>query len=129
MTQNHANDDYESIRQNLYSMLEDAKDALELAKEILRESEHPRAVEVYSGLLNNVVKLNAQILELSKTHKDITDRKNYRDPGADLLPAPATPEIPQEQAKVFIGNTADLQRMMKQAMEANTVDVTPNDNT
>lgn len=125
---NHASDDYETLRQNLYEMLEEAKDALEMAKEILRESEHPRAVEVYSGLLNNVVKLNAQILDLSKTHKDITERKTYKDPGADLLPVPTTPEIPQEQAKVFIGNTADLQRMMKQAFEENTVDVTPNDN-
>ena len=125
MTQNHANDDYEKIRDNLYKMLEDAKEALEFSKEILRESEHPRAVEVYSGLLNNVVKLNAQILTLSKTHKDITERKNYKDNEIEALPSPDDTSPDTAASAVYIGNTADLQRMMKEARDANLVDVTP----
>jgi len=127
----HASDDYETLRGNLYDMLEDAKDALELAKEILRESEHPRAVEVYSGLLNNVVKLNAQILELSKTHKDITERKSYKDGGEQ--PALPGPGETMPAANVYIGNTADLQNMIRDARrqeeaEAATIDVTPTEN-
>lgn len=131
MGDNHANTDYETLRDNLYSILEDAKEALDLAKEILRESEHPRAVEVYSGLLKNVATINGQILDLAKTHKDITERKNYKD-NTDLLPGQdASVQIENKPANVFIGSTADLQRMLKDAKDSTIVDVTPieNDNT
>jgi len=120
----HAGEDYETVRNNLYTMLEEATEALELAKEILRESEHPRAVETYSNLLNNVVRLNAQILDLSKTHKEITERKSYKDAGEEqpVLPSPSGP------TNVYIGNTADLQNMLRDARrqeEAEAIDVTP----
>lgn len=97
-----------------------AKEALELAKEILRESEHPRAVEVYSGLLANVAKINSQILELSKIHKDITDRKSYKD-APQQLPAPN----PGTTNNVFVGSVTELQAMLKDARESDLVDVTP----
>lgn len=113
---NHATEDYERIRENLYEMLIDAKDALELSKEILRESEHPRAVEVYSGLLNNVVKLNAQILALAKTHRDATERKSHKDGGApEAVPVENQKTV---AAPVYIGSTADLQRMLKDVSDA-----------
>jgi hypothetical protein len=131
MAENHASSDYETLRNNLYSMLEDAKEALELAKEILKESEHPRAVEVYSGLLKNVATINAQILDLAKTHKDITERKNYKD-NTDTLPGQGGQgQIENKPANVYIGSTADLQRMLKEAQDAEVVDVTPvnDDNT
>lgn len=121
---NHASQDYEDTRNTLYRMREEALDALEIAKEILRESEHPRAVETYSGLLNNVVKLNAQILELSKTHKDITDRKGYSDPGVDALPAP---DKDPKEVNIFVGSTADLQRMMKEARQAEEIELASED--
>jgi hypothetical protein len=107
---NYAESDYETIRDNLYEMLADAKEALELSKEILKESEHPRAVEVYSGLLSNIVKLNAQILDLSKTFKDINERKSYKDAGNEL---PSSGEPAQIQ-NFFVGETSDLQRMFKE---------------
>ena len=121
----HATEDYEKLRDNLYELLADAKDALQTSKAILKESEHPRAVETYSGLLNNVVRLNSQILELSKTHKVIVERSSYNDPELQQLPdGQAAPP-----AKVYIGTTADLQNMLREARredEANaTIDVTP----
>lgn len=120
MSNNYAQADYEKIRDNLYNMLEDAMDALELAKEILRESEHPRAVEVYSGLLANVAKINGQILDLAKVHKDVTERKTFKDEGGSI-----TPQI-EKQQNVYIGNTADLQKMLKEARLAeNVIDVVP----
>jgi fumarylacetoacetate (FAA) hydrolase family protein len=120
---NHANDDYEKTRDFLYELQTDAKDALDLAKEILRESEHPRAVEVYSGLLNNVTKLTAQILDLSKTHKDINERKSHKDAAVETVTL-------DEGGQQYIGSTADLQKMIKEARlieQAKLIDVTPSE--
>lgn len=107
MSNNHASTDYEIIRDHLFEVLEQSKDALQLAKRILEESEHPRAVEVYSNLLANYTKLNAQILDLSKTYKDITSRSGYGDPGADGKQV-------EKQEKRYIGSTSDLQKALKQ---------------
>lgn len=99
----HAKADYEKIRDELYEILIDAKDALKLAKGILEESEHPRAVETYSGLLKTVATINGQILDLTKTYKDIIERKSFNDPGA-LTDGPTN--------NLFVGSTSDLQRML-----------------
>jgi len=108
--ENFADTDYERARSTLYEILEEAKEALDFAKAILRESEHPRAVEVYSGLLANVAKINSQILELGKTHKSITERKTYKDAGGDNAPQQITNNL-------FTGSTTDLQHMLIEAKD------------
>ena len=42
--------DYEKSRDTYYDLIDKGKDALELMMEVARESEHPRAFEVLSGL-------------------------------------------------------------------------------
>lgn len=120
---NNVHEDYRKIRDELYEMLGDAKDALKLAKGILESTEHPRAVETYSGLLKNVATINGQILELTKTYKDIIDRKSYRDRDVDPLEGGTT------NAFLFNGTTSELQDflidMAKRPKEI--VDVTPKD--
>jgi hypothetical protein len=119
---NNVHEDYRKIRDELYEMLGDAKDALKLAKGILESTEHPRAVETYSGLLKNVATINGQILELTKTYKDIIDRKSYRDTG--VIEGNGT-----TNAFLFNGTTSELQEflidMAKRPKEI--VDVTPKD--
>lgn len=112
----YAHEDYEKIRSELYDMLEDAKDALRLAKEILENSEHPRAVEVYSGLLKNVAVINGQILDLAKTYKDVTAPKNHKDKG-ELENGSGTTQ------NVFVGSTDELAKLLDKSGEI--IDITP----
>ena len=50
--------DYEYSRQTYYELIEKGKDALDLAIEIAQQSEHPRAIEVLSGMIKNVGDVN-----------------------------------------------------------------------
>ena len=45
--------DYEYSRETYYELLEKGKDALDTMVEVARESEHPRAYEVLSGMIKN----------------------------------------------------------------------------
>lgn len=109
--------DYEYSRSTYYELIERGKDALELAVEIAQQSEHPRAIEVLSGMIKNVSDVNDKLMDLNKKHKDIKTKN-----------APVLPES-KTTNNVFIGSTSDLQRMLqdveKTEPENNVIDITP----
>ena len=110
--------DYEYSRQTYYELIEKGKDALDLAIEIAQQSEHPRAIEVLSGMIKNVGDVNDKLMDLNKRNKDI----NKSD-----IPMKAEGTT---NNNLFIGSTTDLQRMLqdveKTAKPANNViDLTP----
>ena len=110
--------DYEYSRQTYYELIEKGKDALDLAIEIAQLSEHPRAIEVLSGMIKNVGDVNDKLMDLNKKNKDI----NKSD-----IPMKAEGTT---NNNLFIGSTTDLQRMLqdveKTAKPANNViDLTP----
>ena len=110
--------DYEYSRQTYYELIEKGKDALDLAIEIAQQSEHPRAIEVLSGMIKNVGDVNDKLMDLNKKNKDI----NKTD-----LPMRAEGTT---NNNLFIGSTTDLQRMLQDANEVTSKmnDVTPKNN-
>ncbi len=99
--------DYEYSRDTYYEILEKGKESLELMIEVARESEHPRAFEVLSGMMKNMADINDKLMDLNKKNKDINK------------------EEVQKQVtnnNVFLGSTADLQRLLK---NDDLIDVTP----
>ena len=58
MTDSNKQNDYEYSRETYYELLEKGKDALDTMVEVARESEHPRAYEVLSGMIKNLVRIN-----------------------------------------------------------------------
>ena len=110
--------DYEYSRQTYYELIEKGKDALDLAIEIAQQSEHPRAIEVLSGMIKNVGDVNDKLMDLNKKNKDINK--------ADL---PMRSEGTTNN-NLFIGSTTDLQRMLQDANEVTSKmnDVTPKNN-
>lgn len=121
MTEDNKNpnveNDYEYSRRVLYDLIEKGTDALESMIEVARESEHPRAFEVLSGLIKNTADVNDKLLDLNKKHKDINAKE-----------APPAVEGGTTNNNVFIGSTSDLQRMLQdvnKTVENNVVDITP----
>ena len=110
--------DYEYSRQTYYELIEKGKDALDLAIEIAQQSEHPRAIEVLSGMIKNVGDVNDKLMDLNKKNKDINK--------ADL---PMRSEGTTNN-NLFIGSTTDLQRMLQDANDVTSKmnDVTPKNN-
>ena len=97
--------DYDYSRETYYDLLEKGREGLEDMIHVARESEHPRAYEVLSGMLKNVADINDKLMDLNKKHKDITQ------------PTKEVKAVEHQQNNIFVGSTADIQRMLQQQNE------------
>jgi len=104
--------DYNYSRQTYYDLIEKGRESLDLMIEVARESEHPRAFEVLSGMIKNVSDVNDKLMDLNKKNKDIS--------------AEEIKKIEQTTNNLFVGSTAELQRMLQDdETMSNVVDITP----
>ena len=109
----NVDNDYEYSRETYYELIEKGKESLELMIEVARESEHPRAFEVLSGMIKNVSDVNDKLMDLNIKNKGIKEDKK------------ALPQQGNTTNNVFIGSTSDLQRMLQDVDHSEIVDVTP----
>ena len=108
--------DYDYSRATYDELIEKGKESLDLMIEVARESEHPRAFEVLSGLIKNLADTNDKLMDLNKKQKD--------------LKAPDKNEAKQiTNNNVFLGSTTDLQRLLhntkdEKVISGDTIDST-----
>ena len=108
----NVNTDYEYSRDTYYELIEKGRESLEFMIEVARESEHPRAFEVLSGMIKNISDVNDKLMDLNKKNKDIKQEpKQIGQDGGTT------------NNNVFIGSTADLQRILRD--EEKVIDVEP----
>lgn len=104
--------DYDYSRQTYYDLIEKGRESLEDMIEVARQSEHPRAYEVLSGMIKNISDVNDKLMDLNKKQKDI-DKKDE------------APQITGGTTNNLFLTTADLQKMMVTQDDEKLVDVTP----
>ena len=78
--------------------------------EVARESEHPRAFEVLSGMIKNISDVNDRLMDLNKKKKDLDRKEEIKN-------------IANTTNNLFVGSTAELQKILKN--DTDLVDVTP----
>ena len=78
--------------------------------EVARESEHPRAFEVLSGMIKNISDVNDRLMDLNKKKKDLDRKEEIKN-------------IAKTTNNLFVGSTAELQKLLKN--ETDLVNVTP----
>jgi len=93
-------DDYDTSRDTYLELIEGGKESLELMIQVARESEHPRAFEVLSGMIKNIADVTDKLMELNKKHKDVMREEK-----------PEQKQITNNN--VFLGSTTDLQRLLQ----------------
>lgn len=89
--------DYQYARENLYGVIEKGTDALNTLVDLANQSQSPRAFEVVSTLIKTLSDTNKDLLEVQ------TKLKKLRE---DEAPKNVTNAL-------FIGNTAELQKLIK----------------
>ena len=101
--------DYEVSRAALHSLVMKGQEAVDGILEVAQASDHPRAYEVAATTIKNVADTADKLIDLQKKMKelDAEDKKN----------APST-----VNNTMFVGSTADLQKMLKQQKEINKKD-------
>ena len=102
--------DYKYSRDTYYELVEKGKQSLELMIEVARESEHPRAFEVLSGMIKNISDVNDRLMDLNKKKKDIDKKDEVK-------------KIANTTNNLFVGSTTELQKLLKN--ESEMVNVTP----
>ncbi len=91
--------DYKYQRENFYNLVERGSDAIEGILELAKEGEHPRAYEVAGNLIK-------QVAEVTEKLGDLQEKMRRLKEVPDNAPKNVTNAL-------FVGSTAELQKMMK----------------
>ena len=95
--------DYEYSRAQLYTLVEKGQEAVNGILDVANDSMHPRAFEVAGQLIKHVADTTDKLVDLQKKMKDLDE---------DQGPKQVT------NNSLFVGSTADLQKMLKQMGKA-----------
>jgi len=96
--------DYKYSRENYYNLIERGQEAIQGILDIAKEGQHPRAYEVAGQLIGQVAQVTDKLQDLQKKLKDLKDVPNKT--SANIKNA------------LFVGSTAELQKMLKKNDES-----------
>jgi effector-binding domain-containing protein len=94
-------DAYQQSKENLQSIIDSGKDAMEEILQIAKAGQHPRAFEVYGGLLKNMVDANKELLAIQKQIRTMDETKKESKSQTNIDKA------------IFVGSTTELQKLLK----------------
>jgi len=94
--------DFEYARENLMDVISKGQEALFDLMDVAKQSQHPRAYEVLSTLMNTMVGASKDLLELQVKKKKLLE---------------SDPEATAQQVtnNLFVGTTADLKKLLNKA--------------
>jgi hypothetical protein len=98
--------DYKYQRENFYNLIEKGSNAIEGILEIARESDHPRTYEVAGNLIKQVAEVTEKLGDLQDKMKKLKD-----------VPSNAPKNVTNA---LFVGSTAELQKMLKGKKDGRT---------
>jgi hypothetical protein len=105
-TDSTVQDDFDYARENLIDVIGKGQEALFDLMDVARQSQHPRAYEVLSTLMNTMVGASKDLLELQAKKKKLMEE----DPAANTQ---------QVTNNLFVGSTMELQKMLDQRKNKN----------
>ena len=91
--------DYEYSRAQFYNLIEKGLEAVDGILDVAGDSQHPRAYEVAGQLIKHIADTTDKLVDLQKKMKDLDEDKSG--------PKNVT------NYSMFVGSTADLQKMLK----------------
>jgi len=94
-------DAYQQSRDNLQDVIDQGKDALDDILRIAKESEQPRAFEVFGTLLKNVVEANKELITMQKQMREM-DSNIRKESNTNVI-----------DKAIFVGSTKELQSLLK----------------
>ena len=91
--------DYKYQRDNFYNLIEKGQNAIEGILNVAKESDHPRGYEVAGNLIKQVAEVTEKLGDLQEKMKKLKEVPNS-------APKSVTNAL-------FVGSTAELQKMLK----------------
>ena len=103
--------DYDYSRENYYNLIERGQEAIQGILDVAKEGQHPRAYEVALAGIKNVADTVDKLQDLQSKLKSLKD-----------VPKTANQNI---KNALFVGSTAELQKMLKKDEDTKVKDITP----
>ena len=101
--------DYEVSRAALHSLVMKGQEAVDGILEVAQASDHPRAYEVAATTIKAVADTTDKLIDLQKKMKDLDSEEKKNSPST-------------VNNTMFVGSTAELQKMLKKEKEINKKD-------
>jgi hypothetical protein len=96
-------EDLDLVRSTLRTLLMQGEEGLQLARDVADEMQHPRAIEVLTGMIKQQSENAHALLAMHKKNQDI-----------NVTQAKGAPEEQKALTQnVFVGSTAELQKMLR----------------
>ena len=103
-TKDDIDNDYVNSRENYYELIEKGQKAIDGILDIAKEGQHPRAYEVAGQLIGQVAQVTDNLQKKLKDLKEVP-----KSAGANIKNA------------LFVGSTAELQKMLRSDMRGDHV--------
>ena len=103
--------DYDYSRENYYNLIERGQEAIQGILDVAKEGQHPRAYEVALAGIKNVADTVDKLQDLQSKLKSLKD-----------VPKTANQNI---KNALFVGSTAELQKMLKNDEDTKSKNITP----
>jgi hypothetical protein len=107
-SQNDTQTDYDLSRQTIRNLVRKGEEALDELLFVAKQSESPRAYEVVSGMIKNISEVTKELIDLQKKMKELNEETPKSSSGVNV------------QNAVFVGSTAELQKLLRQNKEQQT---------
>ena len=98
-----AEDDYNLARQTFRNLIQQGNLAMEDMKELARQSESPRAYEVFATMMKTIADTTNNLYDLQKKTKELKDEPKKPYDGGNVT----------VERAVFVGTTSDLLKKIK----------------
>ena len=102
--------DYEMSRAQLHNLVMKGQEAVDGILDVARASDHPRAYEVAATTIKAVGDVTDKLIDLQGKMKEL-DKEEKKGPST-------------VNNTMFVGSTADLQKMLKKQKEINNIEST-----
>ena len=102
-------EDYVQSSENYYKIFKQGVDAMEYALELAKQSDNPRAFEVYGQLMKNTSEVNDRLIDLQKKMEELKAIEKKGNPT-------------KVTNALFVGSTSDLQKLIKNKQKEDAVD-------
>jgi predicted transcriptional regulator len=97
-----ARQDFEMARANIYEVIQNGQEAMMKLGQIADSSQHPRAFEVLSKLMDTMLQANKDLLELQNKIREI-----------NVIDAPVSEKAQTINNNLFVGSTTELQKVIE----------------
>ena len=95
--------DLKYVRENLYDLISSGSSAIDQMMAIADQSQHPRAYEVLSNMIRQMVETNKDLLDMHEKKKKISDKKEEQSSTVNN--------------NLFVGSTKDVLELIQKSNE------------